>query len=319
MAGMRIRPGDTEEIASLLRDGWRLRNGGPDQDNQPTLFCYREYQHWDELAEYVRSHGYEPPRQVRPWDLDVGSTLRRLPPATILHMTQTTPGQILAIPESEPTEPPDSSTAADGGPGDRGASDTTVTLAMLDVLESPDRKKIAKTYLEQLIARQDWRGMADKELLTQLQSELRKDPADQVVHCESLTALTEEMLRSKAGLTSKQHAAFLQKRVDLVDQLKKDLVTWRKLAWWAIGILLFGVATSIAFTSWGFILVSDSKLKGYELTVLIFVLALVTISPPVLLLLQRPLKGMDNWSPSPMKVGREKSGDYAGGNDAKTP
>jgi hypothetical protein len=40
-------------------------------------------------------------------------------------------------------------------------------------------------------------------------------------------------------------------------------------------------------------LANQDKLNGIELSILVFVLALFVISPAVLLLLERPLKGVD--------------------------
>ncbi len=52
------------------------------------------------------------------------------------------------------------------------------------------------------------------------------------------------------------------------------------------------------FLLYAFNLVRDAKLGGAGLALVIFVLALFAISPAVLLLLERPLKGLDSYSPT---------------------
>ena len=47
-----------------------------------------------------------------------------------------------------------------------------------------------------------------------------------------------------------------------------------------------------------FVLLFLGRINGWEMAVLAFVFALMAVSPATLLLIGRPLKGLDEWSPS---------------------
>lgn len=124
-------------------------------------------------------------------------------------------------------------------------------------------------------------------------------------------ALAVDILKQRLGL-SEQHkkreaaiAAFQQQRTALMQQavaatveVTKHLVTWRHLAVWVVPILLVGAVTATFFVMYRLLnLVAAGRINGVELALLFFVLALVAVSPATLLLLGRPLKGLEEWSP----------------------
>ena len=233
MASMRIRPTEDEEIARLVSEGWHVMNGGLDEDNQPTLLCCRPFQHRDELAEYGRSHGDDRLTGVSLSDVRLSSALGQGHVLRISDPSAFPPLAPFFVPSGtmKPSGDPSDTVATRECPDTR-SSDTPVTLAMLDALNGTDKEVIACAYLTNMIVGQDWRAMADKQLLKRLE-ELLEESQDPDAHSK-VTALTEEMLRSKSGLSSMQHAAFLQKGVNLAGEIVKDTMTWRKLAWWAI-------------------------------------------------------------------------------------
>jgi hypothetical protein len=63
----------------------------------------------------------------------------------------------------------------------------------------------------------------------------------------------------------------------------------------------------------------SDRIDGYEFGVMLFALAVFAISPAVLLLLERPLAGIDKWTPSGTASEDEGDGntkdDAAGGGD----
>jgi hypothetical protein len=115
---------------------------------------------------------------------------------------------------------------------------------------------------------------------------------------ERTLEMYEELVRHMGGLPSPDESAqagiytrLLKKRLKLVDELVASLTAWRRLAYSAAVVLLL----VLVFAS-SLLWVLRSKvadLSGFELTGVIVALAVFVISPAVLLLLERPLKQLD--------------------------
>ncbi len=170
---------------------------------------------------------------------------------------------------------------------------------LLNAVDPRDKAGLAKSYLQTLVQR---------ELLTLapemvLVNEMTED------HISSeKQKLLGEVLNVKLAVPTK-HAQFLSAAAATADEIKAQTKTWGRLIWPAVAILVVGVFVSFMFTARGFDLVAKNQMKGYELIGVIFVLALTAISPAVLLLLQRPLAGIDTWSPGASKQDDKKGDD----------
>ena len=130
-----------------------------------------------------------------------------------------------------------------------------------------------------------------------------KDPA-------ARDALRSEIVRFKLK-THSTEAAFdavalqaAHKRIELVDvsiatsnELLAQMKRWRTLSQIVPVLLAGSIIIAVLFLLYAFNLVDNGKLTGAGLALIIFVLALFAISPAVLLLLERPLKGLDSFSP----------------------
>jgi hypothetical protein len=171
---------------------------------------------------------------------------------------------------------------------------TDLIVALLNMAGVDDRPKLAADYLEHIKRREDWKVMQEAVVLD--------DPDVQ-------WADKREIIRAKFGLPTGEHQLYLAEVVKLAAEVNHQVRVWRKLALPAVILMVVGIVAAGGFTYKGFQLVSNGKMNGYELVVVIFVLALVAISPAVLLLLQRPLKSVDEWSPTLSKPGDDAEKD----------
>ncbi|ACZ31865.1 hypothetical protein Xcel_2852 [Xylanimonas cellulosilytica DSM 15894] len=129
-------------------------------------------------------------------------------------------------------------------------------------------------------------------------------------------ALATQMLRAEAGLPptpaleaerlalERQRVEFEAQRVayfatavaassEYVEQRKK----WKELADTASAVLRWALIASAVLTAGVLLLAGLGKLDGWQSALIIFVLGVVAISPSVLLLLERPLAGVDAFQP----------------------
>ncbi|MET1035665.1 MAG: hypothetical protein ABWX68_10565 [Arthrobacter sp.] len=124
-------------------------------------------------------------------------------------------------------------------------------------------------------------------------------------------ALATDWLRASAGLDAHAQrvavaraaeaearaARYLQFN-ELVGEVVKDRKMWRALAPVAIVVLIVTLIVAYNLTTTVIGKIGTEGMSGWEAAILVFVFALVAISPVVLLLLERPLAGIDAWSPS---------------------
>jgi len=130
--------------------------------------------------------------------------------------------------------------------------------------------------------------------------------------------LAEEILKTREGLADQQlerqakdvelrgkdvelKAALVTQQAVATEMLREVLVQmkkWTSLANLGAVLLVLTVLFAMAMTGWIIALAGDKTITDWALPAAIFALALFAISPAVLLLLQRPLKGIDEWTPS---------------------
>jgi hypothetical protein len=179
-------------------------------------------------------------------------------------------------------------------------------------IDKDERADFAKTIAEDLYAariayarRVGWVLAPELELLDLL-DRLPKDP--QVTTSKSMT---KAILQARVD-TAKSEADLVQKDVELKEELLrqqsqvtqllaeflKQAETWRGLAQtgkhFLVGLTFFAMAVTgfLAF------LLFDNKLDAWAFPAAVFALAAFAISPAVLLIIERPLKGIDQWMPS---------------------
>lgn len=85
--------------------------------------------------------------------------------------------------------------------------------------------------------------------------------------------------------------------VEMAMAIKVQFEGWTKLAGKVPALLGWSIFVSCLFVAAGVWLVWQQRINGIELLVLLFMAILSAVSPAVLLLLGRPLKGLDSWTP----------------------
>ena len=168
----------------------------------------------------------------------------------------------------------------------------------------PNRGPLVESVLADLFQRRGsyaetvrWSLAPERELLG------RTDPARQ-------EALAERLLLARAGLAKHQLAreetrnSLEDQRVQLVAQavaiaseMNSQFAKWRKIAGWGVGILIATVIFAAVAGAYVLYWAAHDAIDDWAAATLIFVLALFAASPAVLLLRERPLKGIDEWMP----------------------
>jgi hypothetical protein len=143
-------------------------------------------------------------------------------------------------------------------------------------------------------------GSADRKALAKKMLEIRAG----MTEADGKRRVAEaELVEQRAGIAAVMKETFAEAR----DQMK----LWREFAW--VGILLLLAATVFAAIEIVHVinLASDKKIDGTLAPIIIFILAIFAISPAVLLILGRPLKGLDEFTPAGPTSGEAGSGSTA--------
>jgi hypothetical protein len=169
-------------------------------------------------------------------------------------------------------------------------------------VELSDRRELAKSVLTALYAarqsyaeRVEWVLAPELPLLSLSPKEHQKALAQRIlerreqISTEDRQLLEQDVERKKVGIEGQR------KVLAVLDEFLEHARKWRQLANWGIGLLLACVGLAIAMTI--YLIVFKSDVNQWALPAIIFALALFAVSPAVLLLLERPLKGVDEWKP----------------------
>jgi hypothetical protein len=99
----------------------------------------------------------------------------------------------------------------------------------------------------------------------------------------------------------------MKKAVDTAGEMNRHLMKWRELSGSVWPMLQVSSIIAAVFVLVSFALVFAGRISGWELAVLAFIFALMAVSPVTLLLIGRPLKGLDEWSPSKQEKKAEEA------------
>jgi hypothetical protein len=95
-----------------------------------------------------------------------------------------------------------------------------------------------------------------------------------------------------------QRVALAEKGIDMAGELFAHMKKWRAIANWGLAVLLVTTLFSLWAVSYVLrTLLPAEPISDVAAPVMVFVLTLFAISPAVLLLRERPLKGLDQWMP----------------------
>jgi hypothetical protein len=198
----------------------------------------------------------------------------------ILSHYQVPPG----APEEKPTRVVTVQHAPAAEAPSKGAIEGLDTKALWDALDAEERNALARDLLHSRLA-------------------LRKHEAARAAQEVELARAGVKAANLHTTMTQERNAEALK----LVAERRKQVQKWTQLA--LPGLIALAVTTvfGMAATAWLILLAGRGKISSWSLPAAIFVLALFAASPAVLLLRERPLKGIDEWKPGAGSAPKSKS------------
>ncbi|GAA4353206.1 hypothetical protein [Microbacterium rhizosphaerae] len=163
-----------------------------------------------------------------------------------------------------------------------------------------------------------WAVAPDAELFLYLDDAARRSVAADILKARAGIPVYEPGLLQKQLDLEDERIAYYTEFVDFVHQFTKDRKRWRALSKVAMRVLTIALIFSAILSLWVIYLASDSKIDGWQAATIIFVLAVVAISPVVLLLLERPLKGIDSFTPPGAPTAQSSTTDTAASSDTSS-
>lgn len=238
--------------------------------------------------------------------------------ATVAHATE--PSQIGHEPQTEGLAPAGDLTAWYKGIVDalvRAPDGKSVTAsspdlpafpaAMWEKMNADDGSKAALTFMASwLMFVTDRRGQAawtvsrETRLLAHLESEQER------------SAAAKKLLKQDI-LEAQQRHLLMAEAVMMGRAVRSQFSAWTKLAGSVPWILVLSIMVNAICVFAGLIIVSQGRLNGLEMALLAFVFALTAVSPATLLLIGRPLAGLDKWTPDALfNAGRDETENKTG-------
>jgi hypothetical protein len=152
--------------------------------------------------------------------------------------------------------------------------------------------------------------------LTEADTRIRESRADLFAKKVELEAKQVELEAKKVELAGKE-VELAGKNVDLAEQgvglaaeMLAHMQKWRAIADWGIAFLVATTVFSMVAVAYVLLkLMPDKEVSDVAAPIIVFVLAVFAISPAVLLLRERPLEGIDKWSPGGGAGGSNENGE----------
>jgi len=194
-----------------------------------------------------------------------------------------------------------------------------------EYVDEQQRGEIAATLVQEaygdrsrLSRRGEWMVSPEMFLIEVCPEDRRPELAEQLLRVRGkITDADAQTRGSNAALVAKevdlaaQRVALAEQGVAIAGEMLAQMKKWREIA--KLGLIVLCVTTAFSMLAVGYVLaylVPGGKIGEAAAPIVIFVLALFAVSPAVLLLRERPLEGIDKWSPG----GKEPSGgDGSGG------
>lgn len=212
-----------------------------------------------------------------------------------------------------PDEPPTTTTPqADAFP--------TIPEYLWQSLKPESQEELAKKLVEYVVDRPNTAafrsGFDDAALFAHLEAGERSDLAKGIL--EQKHGMTTEQVR-RESLTNDfqvERVNLMKSAVHTAMEINEHLKKWRDLSNHVVPILMWSAIVAGVFVLASFWLVFVGRISGWEMSVLVFVFALMAVSPATLLLIGRPLKGLDEWSPSKQATKAEEAAKEAPAKEA---
>lgn len=172
-------------------------------------------------------------------------------------------------------------------------------------LSPADKQALAKVFVEQALefATDRQKNAAwsydgeETALFAHLETQQRQDIALRLLQRRG--GLSTENVRSEQiGNDFQNERVMLMKQaVAAAQETTRHLVEWRKLSHRVVPFLVATTMFGSLLVLVALDLVRQGRLNGLEMALLAFVFSLMAISPATLLLIGRPLEGLDKWRP----------------------
>lgn len=153
--------------------------------------------------------------------------------------------------------------------------------------------------------RSEWVVAPEMVLLDACASDQREDLAKRMLEVRAALTDADKATRDATAKLAAERTAlagervkFASKGVELAGETLKHMQKWRSIA--NIGLWVLGFTTAFSMAAVGYVLLylaPNEDVSDAVIPIIVFVLALFAISPAVLLLRERPLEGLDKWSP----------------------
>lgn len=158
-------------------------------------------------------------------------------------------------------------------------------------------------------------GHATREtaLLAHLEPEERRAIAVRLL--EQQGGLSEQQMRSEtlANDFQLQRVILMRQAVAAAAESNQHLRAWRELSKKVVPFLVATTVFGVMLVLVALDLVRQGKLDGLETALLVFIFAIMAVSPATLLLIGRPLEGLDKWRPGSTEKETGKPETAAGG------
>lgn len=265
--------------------------------------------------------------------IDTSRREQLLPTPVALGTLERTVMTVEAPPDGKAAPPPRSGAAAAGaatnGTQPAGAYSADVLAAALgkevdpatvwDDLGPEVKKRLAESLVREaakarieLLRKSAWGAAPEMVLLDQLGEPVKPRLAQKILEVRTEATAADDARRAAEAKLAEERAALAGVLKESFVEVSEQMKTWRSLAGLGKVMLVLatifaavGIAATIVFAERG-------KLGEVETPIIIFALAVFAISPAVLLLRERPLEGLDKWTPSGLVDG-EGTGEGEGG------
>ncbi|HWJ51630.1 MAG TPA: hypothetical protein VNR42_11445 [Solirubrobacteraceae bacterium] len=228
--------------------------------------------------------------------------------------------------DGPPIKPPGSSatTADKTAPAPPTPTDPAATIAAVlpafpdpaplwGYVEKAERSNLARGMISSLhtsridfARRSEWVVAPEMVLLDACPRAQREDLAMKMLEVRAAITTADDAARHAVANLAKANANLAQERVNLAKtsvelavETLKHMKKWRRIS--DYGLWVLGFTTIFSFVAVAYVLAylaPHGEISDVAIPIIIFVLALFAMSPAVLLLRERPLEGLDKWSPA---------------------
>lgn len=175
------------------------------------------------------------------------------------------------------------------------------------------RREIARSLIEDtakariaLLEKSAWATAPEMVLLGELGDPVRPELARKILEIRTQSTQADDTRRTAEAELVEQRVALAKVLEDTFKEANTQMRTWTKLAGLAKAMLVAATIFAAAGIAAAIVLAARGELGEVETPIIIFSLAVFAISPAVLLLRERPLEGLDKWTPSGLVGGESK-------------